>query len=611
MSFVIDKRPSNEHLQTRDTAALDSKAAIKKSPNSSEVAWHDSDDDSISVNLNSQAQLKKLRRPEDLEADENPMMSGSIDGSKYQSRLRDQFEKINPKPKWVKPTFADTNIFEGASQLSDDEDGELDCIHAFLSKKKGNAKMSSPKMPVKNSTNISNIKYCGNITQCVTSTLSIDWNPITGASILTGGDKDKTIRLFSLSNASFSEEEDFDSKISSTMKPQLLGSEIELQAFPIKCVKWMPSCSSAFVSGMKRHFYIVDLESQTAIPHSSFGRHAGIFKGDDPSMIGTVVSISKNFIAIGEGNGYVAIMDSTSLSLVTRIKTGDDSGVVAVEWDPISPHPTLWTLEGNKTGSTLSQWDLRAICSESLSSGRGNCINRIPLHSSGLKGTSLCISPSGANIAVGTDSGITSILGAKGMDGGNPLYKSKPSILKEIESLRTPIDSISWSYDENEHLSFSSSHEKGSARISSILHGASGSISAKTLQGWPSPSMMPALGAVTSKPSAVARIRELQTQFDDGKPPILKIGIRSKGCSGNSYNLSWIFDIASESKGTEIIEQDGIKIAIEPRALISIIGSEVEWVEDKLSSQFLFANPNVKETCGCGQSFTIDEKNFE
>lgn len=328
--------------------------------------------------------------------------------------------------------------------------------------------------------------------------MSIDWNPITGASILTGGDKDKTIRLFSLSNASFSEEEDFDSKISSTMKPQLLGSEIELQAFPIKCVKWMPSCSSAFVSGMKRHFYIVDLESQTAIPHSSFGRHAGIFKGDDPSMIGTVVSISKNFIAIGEGNGYVAIMDSTSLSLVTRIKTGDDSGVVAVEWDPISPHPTLWTLEGNKTGSTLSQWDLRAICSESLSSGRGNCINRIPLHSSGLKGTSLCISPSGANIAVGTDSGITSILGAKGMDGGNPLYKSKPSILKEIESLRTPIDSISWSYDENEHLSFSSSHEKGSARISSILHGASGSISAKTLQGWPSPSMMPALGAVTS-----------------------------------------------------------------------------------------------------------------
>ena len=110
----------------------------------------------------------------------------------------------------------------------------------------------------------------------------------------------------------------------------------------------------------------------------------------------------------------------------------------------------------------------------------------------------------------------------------------------------------------------------------------------------------------------MARIRELQGEFSNEKTPILKIGIRSKGCSGNSYSLSWIFDTkGSELKGTEIVEQDGISVAIEPRALISIIGSEVEWVEDKLSSQFLFANPNVKETCGCGQSFTIDEKSFE
>ena len=284
---------------------------------------------------------------------------------------------------------------------------------------------------------------------------------------------------------------------SSMMKPRLLGNEIELQAFSIKCVKWLPSGNSAFVSGAKCHFYIVDLQSQVATPHSSCGRYAGHFKRGGSSSIGNVVSISKDFIAVGEGNGYVAIMDLKSLSLVTRIKAGDDSGVASVEWDPVSPYPNLWTLEGSKTGSTLSQWDLRSLSSETLSPSRANCTNKVSIHSSGLKGTALCISPSGRNIALGTDSGITAILGTKETNNDPPLYSSKPSILQEIETLRTPIDSISWSHDGDENLAFSSSQEKGSARIASILYGVSGNIRVKTIQGWPSVSMMPALGTVT------------------------------------------------------------------------------------------------------------------
>jgi iron-sulfur cluster assembly 1 len=55
----------------------------------------------------------------------------------------------------------------------------------------------------------------------------------------------------------------------------------------------------------------------------------------------------------------------------------------------------------------------------------------------------------------------------------------------------------------------------------------------------------------------------------------------------------------------EVVEQDGVKVLIDSKALFSIIGSEMDWLEDQLSARFVFRNPNVTESCGCGESFSV------
>ncbi|KAI9361175.1 hypothetical protein DFJ73DRAFT_621123, partial [Zopfochytrium polystomum] len=108
-------------------------------------------------------------------------------------------------------------------------------------------------------------------------------------------------------------------------------------------------------------------------------------------------------------------------------------------------------------------------------------------------------------------------------------------------------------------------------------------------------------------PAAVARLRHLQIPSDPSTPPrLLKIGTRKKGCSGQTYTLDYVSDDPSgggRSRLDEVVEQDGVKVLVDSKALFSLVGSEMDYVEDVLSSQFVFHNPNVKEMCGCGQSF--------
>ncbi|KAJ3363342.1 hypothetical protein GGF32_004336 [Allomyces javanicus] len=98
-------------------------------------------------------------------------------------------------------------------------------------------------------------------------------------------------------------------------------------------------------------------------------------------------------------------------------------------------------------------------------------------------------------------------------------------------------------------------------------------------------------------PAAVSRIKEMS------KPEaLLRVGVKKKGCSGLSYTID---QVSAKQRFDEEVVQDGASILIDSKALLSILGSEMDYVEDKLSAQFVFYNPNVKEACGCGQSFMI------
>ena len=80
------------------------------------------------------------------------------------------------------------------------------------------------------------------------------------------------------------------------------------------------------------------------------------------------------------------------------------------------------------------------------------------------------------------------------------------------------------------------------------------------------------------------------------------VGVDKTGCNGHSYKLD--FGNSSVLKNFEIIDQDGAKILIDPKATMFLLGSIMDYRQDKLASRFVFNNPNASTTCGCGSSFS-------
>ncbi|PIO73341.1 iron-sulfur cluster assembly accessory protein [Teladorsagia circumcincta] len=110
----------------------------------------------------------------------------------------------------------------------------------------------------------------------------------------------------------------------------------------------------------------------------------------------------------------------------------------------------------------------------------------------------------------------------------------------------------------------------------------------------------PTRAALTLTPEAVKRVRHLLEKEKDAKA--LRIGVRQRGCNGLTYTL----DYAKEkARFDEEVEQDGVRIWIEPKAQLGLLGTEMDYVTDRLSSEFVFRNPNIKGTCGCGESFSL------
>ncbi|XP_031788388.1 iron-sulfur cluster assembly 1 homolog, mitochondrial isoform X2 [Nasonia vitripennis] len=112
--------------------------------------------------------------------------------------------------------------------------------------------------------------------------------------------------------------------------------------------------------------------------------------------------------------------------------------------------------------------------------------------------------------------------------------------------------------------------------------------------------ILPTRAALVLTSNAVNKIKEILKD----KPEYigLKVGVRQRGCNGLSYTLDYATD---KSKLDEEVVQDGVRVIIDRKAQLSLLGTEMDYIENKLSSEFVFNNPNIKGTCGCGESFSV------
>ena len=101
--------------------------------------------------------------------------------------------------------------------------------------------------------------------------------------------------------------------------------------------------------------------------------------------------------------------------------------------------------------------------------------------------------------------------------------------------------------------------------------------------------------------AAATRIKELMAKSDR---PIagLRVGVKNGGCAGMEYTMEYAEKV---NPTDEVVEDKGVKILIDPKAVLFLLGTEMDWKTEKMSSQFVFNNPNQTSACGCGESVQL------
>jgi iron-sulfur cluster assembly protein len=106
--------------------------------------------------------------------------------------------------------------------------------------------------------------------------------------------------------------------------------------------------------------------------------------------------------------------------------------------------------------------------------------------------------------------------------------------------------------------------------------------------------------ALSLTPGAAERVRNFLVKR--GKGEGLRLGVRTTGCSGMAYVIEYADSIAPDDL---VYESNGVKLIVDPKSLAYLDGTELDYTREGLNEGFKFKNPNVKDTCGCGESFNV------
>ena len=111
----------------------------------------------------------------------------------------------------------------------------------------------------------------------------------------------------------------------------------------------------------------------------------------------------------------------------------------------------------------------------------------------------------------------------------------------------------------------------------------------------PSPKVM------TLTEAAAERVREIMNRSE--RPVVgLRVGVKNGGCAGMEYTMEWA---DRQEKLDEVVEDKGVRIFIDPKAVLFLLGTEMDYRVEKLKSGFVFNNPNQTSACGCGESVQL------
>src|SRR6185295_4650811 len=101
--------------------------------------------------------------------------------------------------------------------------------------------------------------------------------------------------------------------------------------------------------------------------------------------------------------------------------------------------------------------------------------------------------------------------------------------------------------------------------------------------------------------AAATRIEELMVK-SGGPDAALRVGVKNGGCAGMECRMEYVDSIGPHD---EVVEDKGVKLLIDPKAVLFLLGTEMDWKTEKMSSQFVFNNPNQTSACGCGESVQL------
>jgi iron-sulfur cluster assembly protein len=107
--------------------------------------------------------------------------------------------------------------------------------------------------------------------------------------------------------------------------------------------------------------------------------------------------------------------------------------------------------------------------------------------------------------------------------------------------------------------------------------------------------------AVSLTGAAAARVRDIMAKAEKAYVG-LRVGVKNGGCAGQEYTFAYAETVEPMD---EVVEDKGVTILIDPKAILFLIGSEIDYETTKLASKFVFRNPNQTDACGCGESVTI------